>query len=150
MASGVDREQLLAGLLDERDVIARLYLYCEAADAPTPDAFLDCFTPDALFTYRAHGAQETSLSVRGHAELQQWFVERLPVVAPGTMNHTTVHPAVTIDGDRAHSSSRFVSIRAREGGLFVASTGSYSDELVRCEDRQWRFAERHSTGDMPR
>jgi SnoaL-like domain len=72
------------------------------------------------------------------------------VVPPGTMNHTTVHPRVTVNGDHAEASSRFVSIRSREDGLFVASTGSYQDKLVRCEDGRWRFAERHSVGDMPR
>jgi hypothetical protein len=148
--SATDRDELLARLVDERDVTARLYVYCELADAETPEGFVDCFTSDGLFTYRAHGATEPSLSVRGHAALEKWFTDRLPVVLPGTMNHTTVHPAVTIDGDRAHASSRFISVRARDGGLFVASTGSYADDLVRCDDGLWRFAERHSIGDMPR
>jgi len=140
----------LARLLDERDVLEVIYDYCEAADADTPDAFVDHFTEDGLFTYRASADAPLSLEVRGRAELEKWFVERLPVVPPGTMNHTTVHPRVSVAGDTAESRSRFVSVRARDGGLFVASTGSYRDRLVRCEDGRWRFAERHSIGDMPR
>jgi 3-phenylpropionate/cinnamic acid dioxygenase small subunit len=142
--------QLLARLLDERDVTARLYAYCEAADAQTPEAFLDCFTADGLFTYRTFAQAEPSLTCRGRAELERWFVERLPVVPPGTMNHTTVHPRVSVDGDRAEATSRYISIRSREGGLAVVSTGSYRDRLVRCEDGQWRLVERESVGDMPR
>ena len=137
-------------LIAEREVVGLLYEYCERADADTPEGFVDCFVADGLFTYRSHPAAEPSLSVRGSGELERWFVERLPVVPPGTMNHTTVHPRVTVDGDRAHASSRFVSIRPRDGGLVVASTGSYSDELIRCADGKWRFTERHSIGDMPR
>jgi uncharacterized protein (TIGR02246 family) len=140
----------LARLLDERDIVAVIYAYCEAADAETPKAFLDCFTEDGLFTYRAGPDAPVSLECRGRAELERWFVERLPNVPSGTMNHTTVHPIVSVGGDAAESRSRFVSIRARDGGLFVASTGAYRDRLVRCEDGRWRFAERHSIGDMPR
>jgi ketosteroid isomerase-like protein len=140
----------LARLLDERDVIEVLYAYCEAADATTSDAFVDCFTEEGVFTYRAFADAEPSLTCRGRAELERWFIERLPVVPPGTMNHTTVHPRVTVQGDQAEASSRFVSIRSRDDGLFVASTGSYRDRLVRGEDGRWRFAERHSIGDMPR
>jgi SnoaL-like protein len=140
----------LAALLDERNVIDALYAYCEAADAETPGAFVDCFTPDGLFTYRASATATPSLTCRGHEALERWFRERLPVVVPGTMNHTTVHPRVAIDGDEARVTSRFLSIRAREGALVVASTGSYDDRLVRCQDGRWRFLERHSIGDMPR
>jgi SnoaL-like domain len=140
----------LARLLAERDVIETLYAYCEAADAETPDAFLDCFTDNGLFTYRGYSDSEPSLTCRGRAELERWFLERLPVVPPGTMNHTTVHPRVDVTGDQAQSTSRFVSIRARDGSLVVASTGSYRDRLVRCQDGRWRFLERHSVGDMPR
>jgi ketosteroid isomerase-like protein len=140
----------LARLLDERAVIATLYAYCEAADADTPDRFVDCFMTDGLFTYRAFSEPEPTLRCRGHAELERWFRERLPQVPPGTMNHTTIQPHVTVDGDSAEARSRFVSIRARDGVLVVASTGRYEDRLVRCEDGRWRFAERHSIGDMPR
>jgi hypothetical protein len=146
----VSADAALAALLDERNVVDLLYVYCEAADAETPEAFVDCFTPDGLFTYRAAADATPSLTCRGHDELERWFRERLPVVPPGTMNHTTVHPRVTVDGDEARATSRFVSIRAREGALVVASTGSYDDRLVRGQDGRWRFLERHSIGDMPR
>jgi hypothetical protein len=73
---------LLQRLLDERDVVARIYAYCAAADAETPSAFLDCFTADGAFLYlKARGA-EPALHLRGRAELERWFVERLPVVPP--------------------------------------------------------------------
>jgi ketosteroid isomerase-like protein len=140
----------LARLLDERDVVERLYAYCEAADAETPDAFLDCFTEDGEFTYRASADAQPSITCRGRRELERWFRERLPVVPPGTMHHTTVHPTVTVDGDHAESTSHYISIRARDGALIVASTGAYRDRLVRCEDGRWRFVERQSIGDMPR
>jgi hypothetical protein len=141
---------LLRRLLAEREVVQRLYVYCEAADAETADAFLDCFTVAGLFTHTAHGQSEPVLTLCGHVELERWFVERLPLVPPGTMNHTTVHPQVHIEDDRASCRSRFISLRARDDGLYVASTGSYRDVLVRCDDGQWRLAERHSHGDMPR
>jgi hypothetical protein len=145
-----DQHELLAALLGERGVIERLYAYCEAADAETPDAFVDCFTPDGVFTYRTFADTEPSLTCRGHAELERWFRDRLPTVPPGTMNHTTVHPRIVVDGDRAKSTSRFVSIRACDGALVVASTGTYHDRLVRSDDGRWRFLERQTVGDMPR
>jgi SnoaL-like domain len=145
-----DVADLLERLVAERDIVARLYVYCEAADAETPEAFLDCFTPGGVFTHTAHGQSQPMLSLNGAAELERWFIERLPVVPPGTMSHTTVHPRVQVEGRRADATSQFVSIRAREEGLFVASTGSYRDVLVRCDDGEWRFAERHSLADMPR
>ena len=99
---------VLARLLDEHDVVELLYVYCETADAETPAAFVDCFTRDGLFTYRAHVATELAFSVRGHADLETWFVQRLPVVPPGTMNHTTVHPRVTIGGAERGPPPRFI------------------------------------------
>lgn len=134
----------------ERDVIDTLYSYCEAADGENPDAFLDCFAEDGVFTHRPFGASEPTLICRGRPQLERWFRDRLPAVPPGTMNHTTIQPRVTVDGDQAEATSRFVSIRARDGELVLASTGSYRDRLIRCPDGRWRFAERHSTGDMPR
>lgn len=150
MSASVSTSDALTRLLDERDVIETLYAYCEAADATTPGAFVDCFTADGVFSYRGFAEAEPSLTCRGRGALERWFLERLPVVPPGTMNHTTVHPRVTVEGDQAQATSRFLSIRSGDGGLFVASTGSYQDRLVRCEDGRWRFLERHCVGDMPR
>jgi hypothetical protein len=65
------------------------------------------------------------------------------------MNHTTAPPRVSVDGDRAETTSRFISIRRLDDEPIVASSGSYRDRLRRCEDGQWGFIERHSTGDVP-
>jgi hypothetical protein len=141
---------LLQRLLDERDVVARIYAYCPAADAETSTAFLDCFTEDGAFLYlKARGA-EPSIHLRGRAALERWFVERLPVVPPGTMNHVTVHPHVEVEGDEAHATSWFVSIRTNDSGPYITSTGAYEDRLVRGEDGAWRFAERVCVADLPR
>jgi ketosteroid isomerase-like protein len=146
-----DLQATVQRLLDERDVIDRINGYCAAADAPSPDGLLDCFTEDGLFTYAASDGAERSLVCRGRAELERWFVERLPVVPPGAMMHVTVHPRVTrLEGDRAEATSQFLGIRVRADGLFVASTGHYRDVLERGADGRWRFSERHSIGDMPR
>jgi hypothetical protein len=139
----------LQRLVDERDVIARLYAYCAAADAQTPDAFLDCFTADGEFIYRAGADAEPAIHLRGRAEIERWFAERLPSFPAGTMNHTTIHPHADVQGDEATATSWFISIRNGESGPYIASTGGYRDRLVRCDDGAWRFARRVSTGDLP-
>jgi hypothetical protein len=141
---------LLQRLLDERDVVARVYAYCGAADAETPDAFVDCFAADGEFVYLTAPGASPAIHLRGRAELERWFVERLPVVPPGTMNHVTVHPHAEVDGDEARATSWFISIRAGESGPYITSTGGYRDRLVRCEDGAWRFAERVCIADLPR
>jgi hypothetical protein len=66
------------------------------------------------------------------------------------MTHVTVNAQVEVDGDAAEVASTYVSLRARDGGIVVGSTGRYADRAVRGADGRWRLTERVCRGDMPR
>jgi ketosteroid isomerase-like protein len=135
---------------DEAAVLSLLGRYCHALDGDDLAAVLDCFTEDGVFAYFALGAAEPLLRFEGHAEIAAWFADHRSKTPLGAMTHVTVNPSIELDGDEATAASTYVSLRARDGGIVVGSTGRYADRAARGADGRWRLAERLSHADMPR
>jgi hypothetical protein len=111
------------------DLIAR---YAYAMDGTDPQAFLDCFTPDAELDigYR---------TVKGAAELRE-FADYF-AAKPGRpwYHHITT---ISIEGDGQRCRSRCYMIMTSlddEGRTQHAGCCNYLDEFVRVEGR-WLFA----------
>jgi ketosteroid isomerase-like protein len=137
-------------LPDAESVHSLLSRYCHAMDGDDVGALLACFTDDAVFAYYPAGADDPLFRLRGHEELAAWFAEHRGRTPLGSQTHVTVNPNVELEGDRGVATSTFLSLRAKDGGIVVASTGRYEDRLERGADGRWRLAERVTRGDMPR
>ena len=135
---------------DEAAVLSLLGRYCHAMDGEDLAAVLDCFAEDGVFAYYALGANEPLLRYQGHAEIAAWFADHRAKTPLGAMTHVTVNPSIEVAGMEATVASTYVSLRARDGGIVVGSTGRYADRAVRGADGRWRLAERISHADMPR
>jgi uncharacterized protein (TIGR02246 family) len=135
---------------DEAAVLSLLGRYCHAMDADDPAAVLDCFTEDGVFAYFALGAAEPLLRLEGRDAIASWFADHRASTPLGAMTHVTVNPQLEVDGDTATAASTYVSLRARDGGIVVGSTGRYADRAARGADGRWRLVERVCHADMPR
>jgi ketosteroid isomerase-like protein len=135
---------------DEAAIVFLLSRYCHAMDRASVADLLDCFAADGVFAYYPAGAAEPLFRLEGGAAIEGWFGEHRARTPLGTQTHVTVNPSVVVDGDGATATSTFLSLRAQDGGIVVASTGRYADRLERGADGRWRFAERVTHGDMPR
>jgi ketosteroid isomerase-like protein len=134
----------------EASVVSLLSRYCHAMDGDDGEAVLDCFTEEGVFAYFLPDADEPVFRLQGRAAIAEWFAGHRARTPLGTQTHVTVNPAVDLDGDIGEATSTFLSLRAHEGGIAVASTGRYEDRVQRGPDGRWRFVERVTIGDMPR
>jgi uncharacterized protein (TIGR02246 family) len=117
-----------------RNLVARVALY---ADGPDVDAYVDLFTPDAVWDMP--GAPR-----KGHAEIRAGSEERRAAgqIGPGSnTRHVVSTVAVRVDGDGAVADSywQFYVDTSTEPRLQLM--GSYHDELVRTP-AGWRLSRR--------
>jgi len=120
-----------------RNVVARVALY---ADGPDVDAYVDLFTPDAVWAMP--GAPR-----RGHAEIRAGSEERRAAgqIGPGSnTRHVVSTMAVTVDGDRAVADSTWQFYVDTATAPRLQLMGTYRDELVRI-GAEWRLARRQIT-----
>ena len=120
-----------------RNVVARVALY---ADGPDVDAYVDLFTPDAVWAMP--GAPR-----RGHAEIRAGSEERRAAgqIGPGSnTRHLVSTMAVTVDGDRAVADSTWQFYVDTATAPRLQLMGTYRDELVRI-GAEWRLARRQIT-----
>ncbi len=128
-------EERLRRLEDERDILQTLYVYGHSLDDGREDAFMDCWTPDAVLQWPDRPP------ICGHAELRAAF--RAHSHAPLAWHkHMLMVPRVTLSGDRATVDSMFARLDRYDSGPAVRSFGRYLDVLRRCADGRWRLQER--------
>ena len=120
-----------------RNVVARVALY---ADGPDVDAYVDLFTPDAVWAMP--GAPR-----RGHAEIRAGSEERRAAgqIGPGSnTRHVVSTMAVTVDGDRAVADSTWQFYVDTATAPRLQLMGTYRDKLVRI-GAEWKLATRQIT-----
>ena len=132
---------------DERAIVRRMHEYAHALDyAKNSDDFVNCFTEDGVWysTIESTHAGSEGVRLSGREELRAWAGASTTRGTPGHFTkHMLVEPAITIDGDRADATSYFSVFNETPNGPIIYSMGRYLDKLVRCEDGEWRFIERH-------
>lgn len=146
----VDSAARIQHLLDERALTDRIHSVCYAVDGADSAAWLDVFTPQGVFTWRASDDAAPALDLRGHEALAAWFSQHRNNNPIGSQMHIVLHPIVSIDGDAAHAKSAYQTLRMADGQIVVASAGRYEDRFVRSADGAWRLAEHHAIGVMMR
>lgn len=129
--------------LDHLAILNRYAAYTYAVDCADEKGYLDCFTPDAIvdissfkIAWAAMGdalrcfADENGI-VRGAENLRK-------SVGVVKFHHVTANVLVhSIDDDHARGSAYFV-VFTPDGGK-IEHYGRYDDELVKCDDGEWRF-----------
>jgi 3-phenylpropionate/cinnamic acid dioxygenase small subunit len=145
-------EDRLRRLEDERAILDRIHAFAQTIDNKELEAWLDGFTEDARWAWRASAGSEPVFEVRGRAGLTEWIADHQRRFPPGEEHHVVTNPrVVSIDGDTARAESWYVVVRSEgDPELGVRSAGRYHDRLVRGADGSWRIAERDAVGEMPR
>lgn len=140
----------LRELEDERHIAETLRRYQQSLDYPSIAEWSDCWTEDALFVAQqeSEAASVVSWSLVGIEALRTMFRERRS--DPNSVRrHLVGEPRLEIDGDRATARSYWIVLLGTPDGAQLDSFGRYDDVLVRCQDGQWRLAQRHAVRESP-
>ena len=128
-------EERLQLLEDEQSILDTLYAYGHGLDYGQEDAWIDCWTEDAVLDWPGRAF------MRGHDELRAGF--RAHSHAPAMYHkHVVMAPLISINGDTATVHSMFARLDRYPDGPGIRAFGRYRDTLVRCPDGRWRFTER--------
>jgi uncharacterized protein (TIGR02246 family) len=134
----------LQELADRLAIMELTSRYCRAADDGDLETFADLYAENGEFVAR------DSVIVGGDAvaRFQGTFLAEYARHALRLV-HMTLNPIITVDGDRAtHTCTMLIAVaRQDRTRLAVASTGRYTDELVRTA-AGWRFRRRTAIGDV--
>jgi 3-phenylpropionate/cinnamic acid dioxygenase small subunit len=138
----VDEGQLQA-VLDERAIVQLMHRYAHAMDYGDEAAWVDVFTPDAVFDVIESVGGRRIHREEGHGDLAR-YVAAYPK-PPAFRKHVIVDPVVVVDGDRAEVDSYWILLhREPDGGTPVlAAFGRSHDRVVR-RDGRWLIAERYA------
>lgn len=132
--------------LDHLAILNRYSAYTYAVDSGNGDDYLNCFTPDAVVDISSFKIAWANAgdALRQFADEQGVIrgVDNLrKSVALLNFHHVTANVIVhAIDGNHARGSAYFIVFTPDEGK--IEHYGRYEDELVRCDDGQWRFGKR--------
>jgi hypothetical protein len=135
------RGQELQLLLDERAVLRTLHEYAHAMDYGREDAWVDAFTPDAVFDVVEVVSGKRIHREDGRGDLAA-YVASYPK-PPHFRKHVMVDPLIEIDGDEARVEAYWLLLQRddQSGRPLLVAFGHYVDRLVRHADR-WRIAHR--------
>ena len=131
----------LRALLDERAIVQLMHRYAHAMDYGDEAAWVDVFTPDAVFDVVESVGGRRIHREEGRGDLAA-YVAAYPK-PPAFRKHVIVDPVVEVDGDEARVESYWILLhREQDDGMPVlAAFGRSTDRVVRL-DGEWRIAER--------
>lgn len=138
-----DRDAELELLVEERAVLRTLHAYAQAMDYGDEEAWVDCFTADAVFdVVEVVGGRRIHREV-GRDDLAR-YIAAYPK-PPSFRKHVIVDPLVTVEGTRASVTAYWLLLQRdeAEGTPVVAAFGRYEDRLVKTDGR-WRIADRRA------
>jgi uncharacterized protein (TIGR02246 family) len=119
------------------ELIAR---YSHAIDGGDYEAWVDCFTPDAVF-HSALGVSTGHEEIRAFARNYETSRARMP-----NARHYMTNIAAEVDGDEATCRSYVIITTSEPRGVRIHFTGQYDDRLVKL-DGAWKFRERRGIPD---
>lgn len=140
MLNPEETEALLEHLLEERAILRMLHEYATAMDSGDEQAWLDCFTPDAVFDVVEVVGGRRVHREEGHDDLAR-YIAAYPK-PPNFRKHVVVHPVIDVDMHRATVEAYWLLLeRGVDGRPVLAAFGRYHDKLLK-HDGRWRIAER--------
>ncbi|HEV8297599.1 MAG TPA: nuclear transport factor 2 family protein [Acidimicrobiales bacterium] len=130
-------------LLEERAVLRTLHEYAHAMDYGREEAWVDIFTPDAVFDVVEVVGGRRVHREEGHGDLAR-YVGSYPK-PPHFRKHVIVDPIIDIDGDCAKVEAYWLLLQRddADGVPVLAAFGHYVDRLVKFDGR-WRIADRYA------
>jgi hypothetical protein len=136
-------ERRMAAIEDRSAIVDRIFVIAHAVDYGGEDAFVDSFTPDAVFAVYLRGEDRPTHVYAGHAGLRARIQNH---TRPPELYHKHVYlnPLVTVEGDEARSDCYYLVIAEHAGEPELLAFGRNRDRLARCADGQWRVRERNS------
>ena len=139
-------EDRVRHLEDGRQILRTLHDYCTSFDQDRPDAWVDCFTEDAVLIYEGglgpDGGKRPPRKFTGRSQLNE-FIRNIPTVQRQSMpKHFSADAIINTKGNEATVESVVALIIDVNGAPELISTGRYLDRLRRCSDGRWRFCER--------
>ena len=125
----------LRALLDERAIIQLMHRYAHAMDYGDEAAWVDVFTPDAVFDVIESVGGQRIHREEGRGDLAA-YVAAYPK-PPAFRKHIIVDPVVEIDGDEAHVESYWILLHREQadGMPVLAAFGKSSDRVVKARRR---------------
>ena len=136
-----DLPEELRLLLDERAVLRTLHEYAHAMDYGREKAWVDVFTPDAVFDVVEVVSGRRIHREDGRGDLAA-YAASYPK-PPHFRKHVMVDPLIEIDGDEARVEAYWLLLQRDDDSArpLLVAFGHYVDRLVRNPDR-WRIAHR--------
>ncbi|MFK3677815.1 nuclear transport factor 2 family protein [Microbacterium sp. NPDC090218] len=135
----------LRAIGDRQEIAMLLARIAHLADAGDPAAYIECFTPDAVWDLTdATDLPMDVQTITGRTALLAGVHDRRAagIQGPGThTRHDVSSIAVEVDGDHATAQSYFRYYRGTDGIPTLAAMGVYSDAFVRT-DSGWRLRRR--------
>jgi hypothetical protein len=133
----------LAVLLEERAIVRALHEYAHAMDDGREEAWVDAFTPDAIFDVVEVVGGRRVHREEGHGDLAR-YVAGYPK-PPAFRKHVVVDPIIDVSGDSARVEAYWLLLQRddNDGQPVMAAFGRYHDRLVKLDGR-WRIAERYA------
>jgi ketosteroid isomerase-like protein len=122
----------------ESDVVSRLVAMTFHYDSQDADAFLDCWTDDAILTLQF--IDGTTKTVEGKAALRESSKRGL-TGQPSPIRHIVTTPSVRIDGKSAYLDHHQLYIRIGDP-VELEGAGTYQDLWRLGDDGKWRIAQR--------
>lgn len=132
-------------VIDRQEIITLLARIAHLADSGTPEAYIACFTENAVWDLT--DAADLPMDVQrisGRAALLTGVHERRRAGIQGPGSHTrhdVSSIAVEVDGDRATARSYFRYYRGTDSVPSLAAMGEYHDVFVR-EPTGWMLQSR--------
>ena len=140
----------LRQLEDERAILRTIHLYGRKVDLGLDRDWAELFTEDGIFLC-IDQAGEVVIREQGREALAAW-VRAFKASETRKMKHLVIAPVVTLDGDTARVVSQFANMvenQDRYQPPHVRFMGQYVDDMVRCDDGEWRFQQRLSETGAP-
>ena len=103
-------EDRVRHLEDERQILRTLHDYCASFDQDRPDAWVDCFTEDAVLIYEGglgpDGGKRSPRKFTGRSQLNE-FIRNIPTVQRQSMpKHFSADAIINRDESSASARSR--------------------------------------------
>ena len=127
----------ITGTPEDREQIRELYArYAIYVDQERFDDWVNCFTPDGVFSSPIYGEWP------GHDKLREFTKMYYNSWSGGKVRHMMVNVSFDITGDTATGFCNLIYFSIKDGTFQLAAIGGYNDTL-RKHNGEWLYARRN-------